>query len=331
MKRALLLGGLVSVAFFASCDRFRTQIPIANSFSKAGEASAECDRLHKQPITLEEEVAVGDAVAVPLVQRAGGLHVDLKGGNTPKNELTGYLNRVGKNLAAQSSRPELEWSFGVLDNPGVNAFATPGGRVFVTRGLLNQLSSEAELAGVLSHEIAHVVNQHGVKSYRRIKHDACKRAAVGQVTDSMLSSVKSNISSSMGEILKPEAAGFVDMNLNQHHDLLRALASDFAEDLTSRGYDAKDEEIADYDGVQLAMAAGYNPHPFIELLGKLPTGKGAIDHHPAAKDRQEKLRRLVTHLTRPSESKDGFPGAFAGIDPATLPTLPLKDQLAAAK
>lgn len=79
------------------------------------------------------------------------------------DKLQKYVNKVGRYVAAQSERPDLNWTFGVIESPSVNAFAAPGGYVFVTRGLYALLKSEAELAGVLAHEVAHVNARHHVR------------------------------------------------------------------------------------------------------------------------------------------------------------------------
>ena len=71
-----------------------------------------------------------------------------------------YVNKVGLWLALQTERPDLPWHFGVLDSPNVNAFAAPGGYIFITRGLLRKMHDEDELAGVLAHEISHVIKKH---------------------------------------------------------------------------------------------------------------------------------------------------------------------------
>src|SRR6185295_13510202 len=78
-----------------------------------------------------------------------------------------YVNNVGRWLASQSERPDLPWHFGVLDAPEVNAFAVPGGTVFVTKGLLQRMHSEAQLAGVLAHEISHVLRKHHLKAIQK--------------------------------------------------------------------------------------------------------------------------------------------------------------------
>ena len=90
----------------------------------------------------------------PTIRRTFGTYDD--------GELQAYVERVGQRLAAVSERPELDWHFQLLDDTTVNAFAVPGGYVYVTRGILAQLDSEAELAGVLGHEIGHVTARHSV-------------------------------------------------------------------------------------------------------------------------------------------------------------------------
>src|SRR5215213_5872364 len=76
--------------------------------------------------------------------------------------LQAYVEEIGQKLAARSERPNLPWSFKVVDDAAVNAFALPGGYVYVTRGLLSHMGSEAELCGVIGHEIGHVTARHGV-------------------------------------------------------------------------------------------------------------------------------------------------------------------------
>lgn len=104
--------------------------------------------------TVEEEVAIGRQAAgnllgvAPLVDNA---------------RLQIYVNRVGRWIASRSARPELPWRFGVIESNDINAFAAPGGYVLVTKGLYRVLRNESELAGVLAHEIAHIVEKHHLK------------------------------------------------------------------------------------------------------------------------------------------------------------------------
>jgi predicted Zn-dependent protease len=102
----------------------------------------------------EEEVAIGKQIAGNLLG-ASPLVKDA--------QLQKYVNNVGRWVASQSERPDLPWHFGVIETRDINAFAAPGGYVFITRGLYLELHNEAELAGVLAHEIGHVVRKHHLK------------------------------------------------------------------------------------------------------------------------------------------------------------------------
>jgi predicted Zn-dependent protease len=102
----------------------------------------------------EEEVAIGRQAAGNLLG-AAPLVKDAK--------LQKYVNNVGRWIASQSERPDLDWHFGVIDTNDINAFAAPGGYVFVTKGLYRVLQNESELAGVLAHEVGHVIERHHLK------------------------------------------------------------------------------------------------------------------------------------------------------------------------
>ena len=75
-------------------------------------------------------------------------------------ELATYINRIGQKLVANSSMPDADFTFTVLDSPDLNAFALKGGHIFINRGLLAVLDSEAELAGIIGHEIGHITERH---------------------------------------------------------------------------------------------------------------------------------------------------------------------------
>ncbi len=129
-------------------DKLKEQLP-EQAKERLGNVA---DVLGKTP--QEDEIAIGRQIAgnllgaAPLVKDAG---------------LQQYVNRVGRWVANQSERPDLPWHFGVIESTDVNAFAAPGGYVFVTRGLYALLQSEAELAGVLAHEVGHVISKHHLK------------------------------------------------------------------------------------------------------------------------------------------------------------------------
>ena len=114
----------------------------------------------KPAFSAEEEAALGRQIAGNLLG-AAPLVADVK--------LQKYVNQIGRWVADQSERPDLKWHFGVIESGDVNAFATPGGYIFVTRGLYLLLQNEAELAGVLGHEVGHVIRQHHLKILQQSK------------------------------------------------------------------------------------------------------------------------------------------------------------------
>ena len=206
----------------------------------------------------DEEVRIGRQLAgnllgaVPLVK-------DMK--------LQRYVNEVGRWVASQSDRPDLKWTFGVLDSDDVNAFALPGGYVFVTRGLVSLLASEAELAGVLGHEIGHVMLQHHLKVLKQSQ---------------MVGVASGLVSSQVGGRGLEGAA-------------IQQLLGKGAEAL-ARGLDKNAEFEADRVGVVLATRAGYTPYGLPVALQKIAQRNPRdaslallFKTHPLPQERLEKL------------------------------------------
>jgi predicted Zn-dependent protease len=110
-------------------------------------------------VSESQEVAIGQQ-SHPEILKQYGVY-------TEKPELNQLVERVGRRLAAASERPNLPWTFTVLDSPIVNAMALPGGYIYITRGMLERINSEDELAGVLGHEIAHVTARHSAQQISR--------------------------------------------------------------------------------------------------------------------------------------------------------------------
>ena len=123
---------------------------------KARKAGDDTARIAKGAagLSLAEEVAIGDAVALSIVSRNGGVWRD--------EASTRRLNLIGRILAQYATRQDLEWRFGLLDTDAINAFSAPGGRVFITRGLYELPLTDDELAGVLAHEITHIDQRHAI-------------------------------------------------------------------------------------------------------------------------------------------------------------------------
>lgn len=183
-----------------------------------------------------EEAAIGHEAAATLLG-ASPLLAD--------ENMQHYVNRVGRWVTMHSARPDIHWRFAIIDNANINAFAAPGGYVFITRGLLLQLQSEAELAGVLGHEIAHVVEKHHLNALQK---DARLKLA-GRVAEETLAQ-------------------------RGHNPDQYAWVVNGAKTLYTRGLDRDDEFAADRLGVVLAARAGYDPYGLPSVLQTLDSLKG---------------------------------------------------------
>ena len=148
-------------------------------------------------------------------------------------QLQKYVNNVGRWVASQSERPDLAWHFGVIETSDINAFAAPGGYIFVTRGLYQMLNEESELAGVLAHEVGHVIRKHHLKILQ-------KSQAVDQ-----------------GGKLLGEQAG--------DKEKIRNLIGNGAE-IVARSLDKNAEFEADRIAVVLAARAGYEAYGLPQVL-----------------------------------------------------------------
>jgi beta-barrel assembly-enhancing protease len=209
-------------------------------------------------VSEQEELAMGREItgrmlgAAPLVNDA---------------VLQAYVNRVGRWIALQSERPDLPWRFAVIDTASINAFAAPGGYVMLTRGLYEILDNEAQLAGVLAHEIGHIVRRHHVTVLQ-------KSAAL--------------------------SAGAQLAQRDNRSALINNMIGTGAE-VFARGLDKSAEYEADAIGVVLAARAGYNPFGLIDVLHKLEargTADGSLallfKTHPLPGDRLAQLSDLLT-------------------------------------
>jgi predicted Zn-dependent protease len=224
-------------------------------------ATASTDIDEKQEIELGREVA-GRALGATRIANGG------RSALVDDPELQAYVNRVGRWVAAQGERPDLPWRFGVTNDPTVNAFAAPGGYILVTRGLYEILDSEAQLAGVLGHEIGHVVKRHHVT----VMQKTAGASAFAQ-----------------GLQVAAQARGV------RRQDLLNKILGNGAE-IFARSLDKDAEFEADQIGVILATRAGYSPYGLIEVLHKLAARGGSdeslaliFETHPHPNERLERL------------------------------------------
>jgi len=228
-----------------------------------------------------------------------------------------YVDRVGRNLAMQSARPTLDWTFGVLESDGFNAISAPGGYVLVTRGLLRSVENEAQLAGVLGHEIAHVTEKHAITAYRKVKSDACYNAFTGMLFGPLTDHLRAAFSSMLS------TARSLDLDKKDNFDVLFTFTGSLTKALEDQGFEEQQEYDADRIGLGLVIGAGYNPHEYVRFLAKIPEGGGAFPHHPSNASRQEQLARYVQTYREQPELYPDYP-----FDQA--PVVPLRGELAAA-
>ncbi len=225
-----------------------------------------------------DEVKIGRQIAGNLLGAAPLV-------NSPA--LQGYVNRVGRWVASASERPNLKWTFGVIESDDVNAFAAPGGYVFLTSGLYRLLRDEAELAGVLGHEIAHVVKKHHLKVLQKSQAiDAGSTLLKKQIGDQK---VAKTLIGSGAEILARGLDKDAEFEADRMGVVLAARAG-----YEPFGLPAVLQEIgaAAADSSSVALLFKTHPHPD-ERLARLGAAMGAnFDKLKNSKTHQERLVRL---------------------------------------
>lgn len=217
----------------------------------------------------------------------------------PDDEAQAYVSELGLELAALSERPDLPWTFTVIDDPIVNAFALPGGFIYVTRGIMTHLSSEAELVSVLGHEIGHVTGRHGAN----------------RMSKAQLASIGLGV----GMIASPEFAQFGDL-AQQGMGLL------FLK------YSRDDEREADDLGVRYTVNGGWDVREMPEVFGILKNvgelaGAGRLPNwlstHPDPDARAERIGGQISQLDQDfADAKRNRPTYFGQLDGMVFGTNP---------
>jgi predicted Zn-dependent protease len=218
-----------------------------------------------------QEIELGQQTDQQII-REYGIYTDA--------ELSGKVSDMGRQLAALSHRPHLPYDFKILDSPVVNAFAVPGGHVYFTRGILASLNSDAELAGVMGHEIGHITARHSAEQY--------SRAQLAQIGLS------------------------VGMVISETFRVLGGLAQTGVS-MLFLSFSRDNEREADALGVEYASKGGYDAAhmaDFFETLERQSpaSGKGGLPSwfstHPSPEDRQGAIRRDATRWRKELGGKD---------------------------
>lgn len=234
---------VILVAFTAACSQRDQLQPVQSNVWLVSE---------------RRELAIGEEVSKE-VEREYNVYQDA--------ELAAYVDQIGQNLAKNSDRPAIPYTFKVLDSPIANAFATPGGHIYVTRGIMGVLDDEAEFAGVIGHEVGHVAARHSAKQIQNSTF-----ASIGLIAASLLLGDKVN------------------------DDLLTGI--NVAATLIFLGYSRGDEDQADILGAKYLYRSGYDPEGMVgamegllELQTRNPMkAEQFLQSHPLTRDR-------VTHIS----------------------------------
>lgn len=233
---------------------------MGDSVAAVAEASA--------PISPEQEYYIGRSVTASLLGSYKMFH---------SPELTNYVNMICQVLALNSQRPQLYKGYfvAVLDTDQINAFASSGGHILVTRGLLECATSEDALAAVLAHEIAHIQLQHGIKA---IKSDRWTNAAL------------TTASSSLTVLSDGEMKEVIDAFDESVNGVITTMVN--------TGYSQSQEYDADETALEIMAAAGYNPHAMKEMLNELkvrqPKSSGGFaSTHPSADKRLKNVEKKL--------------------------------------
>lgn len=263
----LVAGGVFSLICVSASAQFSFKLPGTGSGVDLGSVFGNASKVLKG-IDEPEEIQIGQDFAATLLGAKPMMADD---------HLQRYVNALGHYLALQTERPDLPWTFAVLDDPGFNAFATPGGYIFVTRGLVQRMRSESELAGVLAHEIGHVLRKHYLKAVQK----------------------------NAGAALLGDFAAAKGGNSE-----IKASVVNFAKNLYSKGLDKEDEFEADRVGVVIAARSGYDPFGLPSVIQILQEQSAQDNNfsllmktHPPPADRLDRLDKLMKNQF------DAFPGS----------------------
>jgi predicted Zn-dependent protease len=218
-------------------------------------------------LSVEQEVALGLQAAPEMAAEFGGLE--------PNQEAQALVDKVGEKLVAQSAAGESPYQFDfnlLADDQTVNAFALPGGPVFITEALMKHLETEGQLAGVLAHEITHVVARHSAE----------------QIT-------KAQLTQGLSGAAVIAASNPDDPNSSQHAAAVAAVVGQ----LINTKYGRDDELEADRLGVSFMAKAGYDPRAMIrvmEILAEVSGGEGPPEFfstHPSPENRIEQIQAAI--------------------------------------
>lgn len=273
------------------------------------EAEKGCEPLRRRTPGFEEERAIGFELAIWRVGNTGHLSLDGATETNPaklkdelaarrpvvlpegkKNAVSIQVAIVGRNLARYSSRPDLPWVFAVIENDAAFSFSEPGGFVFITTGLLKKLTNEAQLAGVLGHEISHVVKRDVLAQYLDATHKQCVAAKYALALINA-GGARNAATDSMAQYARQFDR---DRDLGEAEGGFRKFILSSVMSISVMGSDEATEFAHDKAALELLCFAGYDATEYEKFLTSTP-----MANHPTGAERATKLQAL-----REGELKD---------------------------
>jgi beta-barrel assembly-enhancing protease len=257
IARVFVAGSLAAAAAFLALVPFNMGGCGVGNIDVMQMASGLNKGIKSQAMNEKNEPAIGQAVSLALTNTYGV---------TRNEQLAKYVVLVGQTVASRTPRADQPWVFGVLDTNEVNAFSGPGGYVWVTRGAIEQMQDESELAGVLGHEIGHVVKQHGL--------NAAKQAGLGDAALTAASGTQAG-------------ANFGN------------LSDKIVDIIIKQGFSQPQEFEADAESVKYTAAAGYDPNGLLHFLTRIREKQKSgnpnfFSTHPGMDERIQRISSQIS-------------------------------------
>ena len=280
---ALILAGFTSCVSVPDDGGYSTEMAVFNAIT----SSVQSIEKASETITPEEEYYIGRSVAASI---ATTYPVD-----QGSIQMTTYLNRICETLVMNSDKPYLYKGYYVviLDTDEINAMATPGGHIFVSRGLIDCTDSEDALAAVLAHEISHVQLGHSVQAIKASR----VRTAVSDTTKAVAVTSLATANTRAGYAFSEAEMKVVMEAVNTFSDA----SNEVVKTLVNTGFSKEQEFEADQHALYIMQSAGYDPYAMLDMLEQLeesPSNSGWGSTHPSPKDRIKKVEKELAAMKK---------------------------------
>ena len=294
LHSSIILG--ISAAFilasFTSCvslptpggdEGFSTEMAVLGAIT----SSVESIEKASETITPEEEYYIGRSVAASIATQFPVDHGNL--------QMTSYLNKICETLVMNSDKPYLFKGYYVviLDTDEINAMATPGGHIFVSRGLIDCTDSEDALAAVIAHEVAHVQLGHSVSAIKasRVRSAVSSTTKAVAVTSIAVANERTGVKLSNKQMEKVMEAV----------DTFSDMSNEVVKTLVNTGFSKEQEFEADKNALYILQSAGYDPYAMLDMLAQIdesPSNSGWGSTHPSPKDRIKKVNKELASMAK---------------------------------